>query len=259
MSEGGSPAETPPASPMETIETDSGDSHEHRSDAPSMPAASHPHAAPDEERMPVSKPANSPAPAHWAAGRRTAGTWEMPQPFPAQPSKLSMAPLPTAPAQPALLHPHVHQLQAIAEQRARDGAKKRVADGGCLSGGPDHGAFYSAAGGGMQHGSAVGLAPGMMGYGCGCGCSCGGQFCFPAAAQAPQPPMALEAPPALLRPLTFLGMNGGQPVFQHLEESEPEHDVYPMPNGGLARRTPHGLLFLPYTLLPCDTDSQPSQ
>ena len=68
--------------------------------------------------------------------------------------------------------------------------------------------------------------------------------------------------PGAIYPLQYLGMNGGQPVFQHVVGSTPESGLLPTPDGGLALRNPYGgllpALMLPYTLLPCSTVNQRS-
>eukprot|EP00320_Phaeocystis_rex_P021377 CAMPEP_0119070630 /NCGR_PEP_ID=MMETSP1178-20130426/42852_1 /TAXON_ID=33656 /ORGANISM="unid sp, Strain CCMP2000" /LENGTH=139 /DNA_ID=CAMNT_0007052483 /DNA_START=89 /DNA_END=508 /DNA_ORIENTATION=+ len=69
--------------------------------------------------------------------------------------------------------------------------------------------------------------------------------------QAPMQPMQAQAPQAPLRPLKFVGMSGdGQPVFQQLTNSSPVFDVLPTSTGGLAQMTQHGMLQLPYVILP---------
>ena len=51
----------------------------------------------------------------------------------------------------------------------------------------------------------------------------------------PPPPPPGEAGP--LRPLRYMGMNGGQPIFQHLVNYSQEGEVMPTPAGGLILQT----------------------
>lgn len=69
-------------------------------------------------------------------------------------------------------------------------------------------------------------------------------------------------PPGALYPLQYLGMSGSQPVFQYVAGGQPEANLMPLPDGGLALRNLHSgsqrALVLPYTLLPCSTVKQRS-
>jgi len=73
-------------------------------------------------------------------------------------------------------------------------------------------------------------------------------------ATARPPPAWPAAPPTVLRPLKFLGMDNGMPVFEHIDEAPAEPGISPSPRGGeLIRQTPHGFMQLPYVLLPGTT------
>ena len=72
-----------------------------------------------------------------------------------------------------------------------------------------------------------------------------------AAGQATAPaPTGHGPPPPDMHPLRFVGMNNGQPIFQHIDNAPAEPDIFPSGGGGLVRKTPHGILQLPYVLLP---------
>ena len=66
-------------------------------------------------------------------------------------------------------------------------------------------------------------------------------------ATAQQPAPQATAP---MQPLTFLGMKSGQPIFQHMDTAPTDPDIFPIESGGLVRKTPHGILQLPYVLVP---------
>jgi len=73
-------------------------------------------------------------------------------------------------------------------------------------------------------------------------------------ATARPPPAWPAAPPTVLRPLKFLGMDNGMPVFEHTDKAPAEPGISPSPRGGeLIRQTPHGFMQLPYVLLPGTT------
>ena len=75
-------------------------------------------------------------------------------------------------------------------------------------------------------------------------------------ATAPPPPKAQQPaapPPPEMHPLKFVGMNNGQPIFQHIDNAPADVDIFPSASGGLVRKTAHGILQLPYVLLPSQT------
>lgn len=86
------------------------------------------------------------------------------------------------------------------------------------------------------------------------------------ATQVAPPPPAV-APPAAgaegpkMRPLRYMGMNGGQPIFQHLTGHTQEGEVLATTQGGLVLQTAHGVMSLPYVMLSCQNVdmSQPQQ
>ena len=73
----------------------------------------------------------------------------------------------------------------------------------------------------------------------------------PVAAGGQQMTAATPAQQAPLRPLRYIGMRDGQPIFQLLHTDKPEHNVKTTPTGELMYTTKHGMMALPYVQLPC--------